>query len=135
MNNPILSLACLDMQALLFRLTMKENAHSMIKKPFDINLVTRMWRSIEANSFLRHSLNEYIKVAEIAIVMVLGSVQDERTFSMLMFMKNKLRNRLTTNLAMVVGMKSQSFFTLNDFPYDAAYESWRDETKHQCDTL
>jgi hypothetical protein len=135
MNNPILSLACLDMQALLFRLTMKENAHSMIKKPFDINLVTRMWRSIEANSFLRHSLNEYIKVAEIAIVMVLGSVQDERTFSMLMFMKNKLRNRLTTNLAMVVGMKSQSFFILNDFPYDTAYESWRDETKCQCDTL
>jgi hypothetical protein len=135
MNNPILSLACLDMQALLFRLTMKENAHSMIKKPFDINLVTRMWRSIEANSFLRHSLNEYIKVAEIAIVMVLGSVQDERTFSMLMFMKNKLRNRLTTNLAMVVGMKSQSFFILNDFSYDAAYESWRDETKCQCDTL
>jgi hypothetical protein len=51
-----------------------------------------------------------------------------------MFMKNKLRNRLTTNLAMVVGMKSQSFFILNDFSYDAAYESWKDETKHPCDT-
>jgi hypothetical protein len=66
--------------------------------------------------------------------MVLGSIQDERTFSTLMFMKNKLRNRLTTNLAMVVGMKSQSFFILNDFSYDAAYESWKDETKHPCDT-
>jgi hypothetical protein len=97
--------------------------------------VTRMWRTIEANSFLWHSLSEYIKVAEIAIVMVLGSIQDERTFSTLTFMKNKLCNRLTTNLAMVVGMKSQSFFTLNDFSYDAAYESWRDETKRQCNTL
>jgi hypothetical protein len=86
-------------------------------------------------SFLRHSLNKYIKVAEIAIVMVLGIVQDERTFSTLTSLKNKLRNRLTTNLAMVVGMKSHSFFTLNNFPYDVAYESWRDETKRQCDTL
>jgi hypothetical protein len=135
MSDPVLSLASLDMQASLFRLTMKENAHSMMKKPFDINPVTRMWRCIEANSFLRHSLSEYVKVAKIAIVIVLGSVQDERTFSTLTFMKNKLRNRLTTNLAMVVGMKSQSFFTLNDFPYDAAYESWRDEIKRQCDTL
>jgi hypothetical protein len=32
-------------------------------------------------------------------------------------------------------MKSHSFFTLNNFPYDVAYESWRDETKRQCDTL
>ena len=39
-------------------------------------------------------LSEYFKVAEIAIATVLGSVEDERTFSMLSFMKSKLRNRL-----------------------------------------
>jgi hypothetical protein len=33
------------------------------------------------NTFLQHSLSEYIKVAELAVVMVLGSVQDERTFN------------------------------------------------------
>jgi hypothetical protein len=38
--------------------------------------------------------------------MVLGSVQDERTFSTVTFAKNKLRNRLTTNLGLVVAFQS-----------------------------
>ena len=105
-----------------------------MKKPSDINPMTWMWCNIEANSFLKHSLSDFIKVTWIAIVMVLGSIQDERTFNMLTFMKNKLHNQLTTDLAMVVGMESQSFFTLNDFSYDATYESWRDEAKRQCNT-
>jgi hypothetical protein len=106
----------------------------VMQKPHHVNPVTKLWRSINANSYLKHSLSEYLKVAEIAIVMVLGSVQDERTFSTVSFMKTKLRNRLTTNLPMVVAFKSQKFYTLDTFPYDATYESWRDEVKRQCDT-
>ena len=49
-------------------------------------------------------------------------------------MKNKLRNRLTNNLELVVAFKSQCFFDLGSLPYNAAYESWRDETKCHCDT-
>ena len=77
-----------------------------------MNLVTHMWRSVEANTYLQHSLSEYIKVAELAVVMVLGSVQDEKTFSTLTFIKNKLWNRLTTHLELKVGMKMQNFYTL-----------------------
>jgi hypothetical protein len=79
-------------------------------------------------------LSEYIKVAELAVVMVLGSVQDERTFSTLTFMKNKLRNRLTTHLELVVSMKMQNFYTLDNFPYGDAYDSWAAEKKCLCDT-
>jgi hypothetical protein len=86
--DPIFSPVNLDMQTSLFKMTMKENAQAMMKKPYYINPATRLWRSIVANSFLRHSLSEYIKVAEVALVMVLGSVQDERTFSQVSFMKN-----------------------------------------------
>jgi hypothetical protein len=132
--DPILSPVNLDMQISLFKMTMKENAHAMMKKPYHINSATRLWHSINANSFLCHSLSEYIKVIEVALVMVLGSVQDEKTFSQISFMKNKLRNRLTTNLSLTVGFKSQDFFTIETFPYDVAYESWRDETKRQCET-
>jgi hypothetical protein len=32
-----------------------------------------MWRNIEANSYLRHTLLEYMKVARIIVVMVLVS--------------------------------------------------------------
>jgi hypothetical protein len=45
-------------------------------------------------------------VVEIGIAIVLGSVQDERTFSTISFLKNKVRNRLTTHLAIAVGMKN-----------------------------
>jgi hypothetical protein len=43
-------------------------------------------------------LSEFIKVAELAVTAVLGSVEDERTFSTLRFMKSKIRNRLGIHL-------------------------------------
>jgi uncharacterized protein YijF (DUF1287 family) len=55
----------------------------------------------------------------------------ERTFSTLTFMKNKLRNRLTTHLELVVGMKMQNFYTLDNFPYGDAYDSWAAEKKRR----
>jgi hypothetical protein len=63
-----------------------------------------------------------MKIAELAVVTVFGSVEDERTFSTLSFIKNKLRNRLSTHLPLVVGMHAQEFYGIEDFPYDAAYE-------------
>jgi hypothetical protein len=89
---------------------------------------------VDANSYFKHSLSEFIIIIEIAVVMVLGSMEDERSFSTVSFMKSKLRNRLTNNLGLVVAFKSQRFFDLGSFPYNTAYESWRDETKCHCDT-
>ena len=74
---------------------------------------------------LQHGLLEYLKLAEVAIVLVLESVEDERTFSTLSFMKAKLRNRLQTHLSMVVTMRGQTFFDINNFPYDQAYLEWK----------
>jgi hypothetical protein len=85
---------------------MKENAFKMCHQPITISPITRLWRSLDANSYLRISLSEFLKVAEIAIAMVLGSVQDEHTFSTISFMKNRLRNQLTTNLELTVAFKS-----------------------------
>jgi hypothetical protein len=62
---------------------------------------------------------------ELAIITVLGSVEDERTFNTLSFMKNKLRNRLSIHLPIVVGMHGQQFYTIEDFLYDAAYNEWQ----------
>jgi hypothetical protein len=127
--DPILSSTTLDMQTTLFRHMMKEQASKVMKKPIDVSSFTRLWRSVDANSYLRHVLSEWLIVAKIAVVIVLGSVQDERTFGMVSFMKNRLRNRLSTNLGLVVRFKSQRFFSLDTFPYDSAYKSWRDEVK------
>jgi hypothetical protein len=64
------------------------------------------------SQILKLKMFELFKLVELVIVMVLGSVEDERTFSTLTFMKSKLRNRLTTHLDLVVRMYAQDFFTL-----------------------
>lgn len=71
------------------------------------------------------NFQEYVKLAKIAMVQVLGSVEDERTFSSLSFLKDKLRNRLdNSHLALVVGMHAQDVYTLEDFPYDDCFKQW-----------
>jgi hypothetical protein len=126
-------LASLDMQASLFELIMKENAQSMLQKLITTNLVIQMWMSIDGKSFLWHSLSKYVKVAKLGIFMVLGRVQDERTLSTITIMKTKVRNCLTTNLPLVIGIKAPSFFDINTFSYDVVYKSWRDACERHCD--
>ena len=111
------------MQMSLFKNYMKEHAARMLNKPQDQNPITCLWCSLDANSYLHHFLSEFIILAELAIIMVLGSIQDERTFSTVSFMKSKLQNQLSEHLELMVNFKSQKFFTLETFPYTAAYES------------
>jgi hypothetical protein len=48
--------------------------------------------------------SEHSKLAKIGTCFVLGSVEDERCFSSLKFLKSSLRNSLGKNLPMVVCM-------------------------------
>jgi len=43
------------------------------------------------------------------MVMIIGNVEDERTFSNMSFMKNKFHNHLIIHLDLVVKMYAQSF--------------------------
>jgi hypothetical protein len=65
------------------------------------------------------------------MMQVLGSVEDEQTFYTLSFMKTKLKNRLNEHLHTIVGMYSQTFFTLNTFPYDMCFDDWKKEKPRQ----
>jgi len=67
---------------------------------------------------LKDKIFEYFKLV------VLGSVEDERTFFTVIFMKSKLRNRLTTNLDLVVRMYVHDFFTLQTFSFQIAIIDW-----------
>ncbi len=67
------------------------------------------------------------KLVELVIVMVLGSVEDDRTISTLTFMKSKLRSQLTTHLDLVVRMYAQDFFTLQSFPFYTIITEWNEE--------
>jgi hypothetical protein len=72
-------------------------------------------------------------LAKIVAVQILGSVEDEHTFSTFSFMKSKLQNKLCEHSAIIVGMFSQPFFTLENFPYDATFEGWKKAKVHQLE--
>jgi len=73
---------------------------------------------------LFNAFPKYLKVVKIAMVYVLGFVEDERCFNYVAFLKNKVWNRLNNHLELVVPMYAQKFFTLYKFSYEDTYEMW-----------
>jgi hypothetical protein len=125
-HNALLDAHKLDDQESLFLCTMESNARKIMEGDVKtLNPLTKLWRVVDTSSMLRHGLSEYLKLAEIATVLVLGSVEDERTFSTLSFMKDKLCNRLQTHLPLAVSMHGQNFYDINSFPYEEAYNDWK----------
>jgi hypothetical protein len=89
--------------------------------------VSKLWQRISCNGLLVNRLSEYMRLAEITITVVLGSVEDERTFSNLAFIKNKVRNWLGGHLDTTMRMYFQGFYDLQSFPYHDAFNNWRGE--------
>ena len=79
------------------------------------------------HGILTNMIPEYLKLARIGCTFVLGSVEDERTFNLLKFLKSRLRNKLGDNLLLVTRMHEQRFFSQHTFLYKAALESWKKE--------
>ena len=86
-----------------------------------VNPLKKLWRSLDKNLAVVKTFGKYVKLAHIVMVHVMGLVEDERMFSSFTFLKNKLRNRLDNNLAVVVDMYAQQVYTLQNFPYDDCF--------------
>jgi hypothetical protein len=102
---------------------MKSNAIVAKEAPFHINSLMQLWWTLEASHFLKAFIFKIFKLVEIVMVQVLGSAEDEQTFSTLSFMKSKLKIHFNEHLHTIVGMYSQTFYTLNTFVrYNACYD-------------
>jgi len=67
-----------------------------------------------------------MKFIELAIVQVMDSVEDERTFFTLFFIMSKLQNYLVGHLNIAIHMFSQDFFTKETFPFHHVIIDWND---------
>jgi hypothetical protein len=84
-----------------------------MEPPFLINPLTKLWRTLDVNTVLVAQFPEYLKLAQISMVHVLGSVEDEQVFSSPNLLKGKLCNRLAAkHLGIVVGMHVQNVYIL-----------------------
>lgn len=87
--------------------------------------LTLTWRKLTQGSQILSCLSEYAKLAKLAITLIIGSVEDERTFSRLEYIKNKKRNRLVRHLDLCVRAFEQKYYTLHTFPFDEAIVAWK----------
>lgn len=92
---------------------------------------TQFWRELTRIKSQMAGISEFVKLGEIAMVLVPGSVEDERVFLAMGYIKNKLRNRLgaggaNTHLADCVRVFCQDRYTISTFPYDRATQLWKD---------
>jgi hypothetical protein len=83
---------------------MLANCHVAMSPPLDCNPCTKNWTNLASNQLFSHWLLEWLKPIKLSMAMIMGNVEDERCLSNLGFMKNKLRNKLTTHFDLVVRM-------------------------------
>jgi len=84
---------------------------------FDVNPLTNVWHVLDGNNSLTLNFGEFIKLAELVVVHVLGSIEDEHLFSSVGFLNSKLCNHLEENIQVVLGMFAPKIYTLESFPY------------------
>jgi hypothetical protein len=60
----------------------------------EVNPLTKFWHTIKANQLFCHVFFEYVKLVEIVVVHVFGSMEDEQCISSLSFLKSKFRSAL-----------------------------------------
>ena len=129
---PILDKYHLESEQPLFEMAMVANSPWVMEPPtigsdagkLLLNLVTKLWHCLNANSAMLMSFLEYIKLVQIALIHVLGSVEDERAFFLATFMEDKLQNRLDgEHLGLVVGMHNQSVYSFTSSPMMTASSS------------
>ncbi|NCB23801.1 MAG: hypothetical protein EOM56_13415, partial [Deltaproteobacteria bacterium] len=86
--------------------------------------MTQFWRLLTRNKAAAEHYSEWVAFAKLAIVMVPGSVEEERVFSAMNFLKNQTRNSLDTHLEDAVRVFTQALYTVHTFPYSQAYKHW-----------
>jgi hypothetical protein len=120
----ILYVSVMDLQSNVFKMIMKSNVVIAMEASFHVNPLTWLGCILEACCILWHSFVEFFKLVEITTMQVLGSVEDENLFHPF-FHKIKIEKHFNKHLHIIVGMYSQTFYTLNTFPYDTCFDDWK----------
>jgi hypothetical protein len=84
---PLLLTHMLDWHSSHFKMTMLHNFKVTLREKNQFNPFMRLWRKISTFVVLNINLSKYIMLTKIIVVQVIGSIENERTFSTIAFMK------------------------------------------------
>ncbi|KAJ9531111.1 hypothetical protein QJQ45_000890 [Haematococcus lacustris] len=87
---------------------------------------TKLWRYLAGQPITKADILEYIKPAELALVMTPGLMEEERMFSAMAYLKVDTRNRLQEcHLNVCARVFSSNQFNLDTFPDERAISNKR----------
>lgn len=69
-------------------------------------------------------MGDFAKLADILIVMVAGSIEDERLFSVLNYILGKYRQSLNESMEKCVVLMAQDLFDMDNFPWAKGLRLW-----------
>jgi hypothetical protein len=121
----ILDQSKLFQQATRFAETMW-NQFRALENPLEYGAITRLWTILGASQYLQENISEYFKLADLCQTMILGSVEDERMFSALSFLKSKMRNKLDKHMDICLRLYVTKY-DISNFPYERALALWRSD--------
>jgi hypothetical protein len=90
---------------------MQNQAQFAMLPPHDYNLATHLWERLGSSVILNHHLSEWFKLTKLCMVMVLGSMEDECTFSSLAFIKTSSKIALLCIWTLLFGYMRINFMT------------------------
>eukprot|EP01018_Ginkgo_biloba_P030613 Gb_17421 [translate_table: standard] len=97
-----------------------------LEDPLKNGAITRLWNILGASQYLQENMSKYFKLADLCQTMILGSVEDERVFNLLSFLKSKLRSKLDKHLDPCLRLYVIKY-NINNFPFDRALALWRSD--------
>jgi hypothetical protein len=97
---------------------------------------TLLWKALEGNLALAPRILTFLKLANLAFVLVGGSVQDERAFSDLKYIKDPKRNGLVgENLDACMRVYCHRAKNVDTFPFARALKRWNEVVTRRGSTL
>jgi hypothetical protein len=73
----LFSTIALDLQRSLFVITTTKNVKLAMHKPFDVNPITKLWRTLTSFQMLENKVPKYIKLVELIGVQIIGSIENK----------------------------------------------------------
>ena len=102
------------------------NQSRVLDNPKECGAITILWTTLGGSQYLQENISEYFKLVDLCQTMILGSVEDERMFSALSFLKSKLRNKLDKHMDTCLRLYVTKY-DINNFPYERALALWRSD--------
>ena len=118
----ILDSSKLYQQAERFAETMWNQYH-VLDNPKECGAITRLWTTLGGSQYLQENISEYFKLVDLCQTMILGSVEDERMFSALPFLKSNLGNKLDKHMDTCLILYVTKY-DIKNFPYERALALW-----------